>query len=149
MAASPPSPRRHADLAAPATLAASDEQRATALIEIALGKGERFLDAQASSPQNHDQPAQAAAMRVVAGRSHDSNEPLHLGRIGRITQTLVVGRSTGVEAWHGRRRSTSSSAVNQQLGHVSSSARRRAEDQVSRVRRRAPSTLPILAVPHP
>jgi len=52
-----PAPGVHADLAAPTALAATDEQGATAPIEIALGKGERFLDAQASSPQHHDQPA--------------------------------------------------------------------------------------------
>jgi hypothetical protein len=46
-----PPPRVHADLAAPAALTASDKQRAPARIEIALGKGERFLNAQPSSPQ--------------------------------------------------------------------------------------------------
>jgi hypothetical protein len=35
--------------------AASDEQRAAALIEIGLGEREWFVDAQPRSPQNHDQ----------------------------------------------------------------------------------------------
>jgi hypothetical protein len=36
--------------------AASDEQRAAAVIEIAFGERERFLDAQPGSPHDHDQP---------------------------------------------------------------------------------------------
>jgi hypothetical protein len=34
----------HADLAAPAALAASDEQGAAAVIEVGFGEAERFLD---------------------------------------------------------------------------------------------------------
>jgi hypothetical protein len=36
------------------------------VIEVALGEGERFLDAQPGPPQDHNQPAQPAAVRVVA-----------------------------------------------------------------------------------
>jgi hypothetical protein len=43
----------------------SDEQGASARIEIALAKGQRFLDAQPGSPQDHDRPAQAAAVRPL------------------------------------------------------------------------------------
>jgi hypothetical protein len=42
--------------AAPA-LAAPDQQRAAALIEIALGERDRFLDAQPGPPHDHDQSA--------------------------------------------------------------------------------------------
>jgi hypothetical protein len=54
-------------------------------------QGRALPGAQPSSPQDHDQPAQAAAVRVVAGRAHDGDQLFHLGRIGRITQTFVVG----------------------------------------------------------
>ena len=52
-----PSPRVHADLAAAPALAAPDQERAAALIEIALCQGERLVDPQPCSPQEHDQGA--------------------------------------------------------------------------------------------
>jgi hypothetical protein len=45
-----PAPAVHADLATPSSLATTDEQGTASLIEIGLGKGERFLDAQPGSP---------------------------------------------------------------------------------------------------
>jgi hypothetical protein len=50
-----PSPGVQADLAAAATLAVPDQERAAALIEMALGQSERFVDPQPCSPQEHDQ----------------------------------------------------------------------------------------------
>jgi hypothetical protein len=50
-------------------------------------------------------------MRVVAGGAHDGDDLLDFRRIGGIAEALVTRRSTGVEAWHCRRRSTSPSAV--------------------------------------
>jgi hypothetical protein len=87
-----PAPCVHADLATPAALAASDEQRAASLVEIGLGKGKPFLDAQPRSPQDHDQRAQPAAVRVVTGGPHDGDVLLDLRPIGRTAQTLVVAR---------------------------------------------------------
>jgi hypothetical protein len=48
------SPSVHADLPTAPTLAAPDQQRAAALVEIALGESERFVDAQPGSPHDHD-----------------------------------------------------------------------------------------------
>jgi hypothetical protein len=79
------SPGVHADLAATASLAAPDEQGAASLIEIGLGERQRFLDAQPSSLQDHDQPAQPAAVRVVAGGAHHGDDLLHLRRIARVS----------------------------------------------------------------
>jgi hypothetical protein len=45
-----PAPGIHADFAAPASLPALDDQGAAALIEVGLGDGERFLDAQSGAP---------------------------------------------------------------------------------------------------
>jgi hypothetical protein len=50
-------PGVHADLAASASFAAADEQRAAALIEIGLCEGQRFVDAQPGPPQDDDQGA--------------------------------------------------------------------------------------------
>ena len=52
-----PSPCVHADLAATPALTAPDQERAAALIEIALGQSQSLLDAQPSSPHDHDQSA--------------------------------------------------------------------------------------------
>src|SRR5215218_5923032 len=52
-----PSPAVHADLATAPTLAAPDQQWATARIEIAFRESERFLYAQPGSPHDHDQSA--------------------------------------------------------------------------------------------
>jgi hypothetical protein len=52
-----PSPRVQADLAAAPTLAVPDQERAAALIEIALRQIERLVDPQPCSPQEHDQGA--------------------------------------------------------------------------------------------
>jgi hypothetical protein len=52
-----PSPRVQADLAAAPTLAAPDQERAAALIEIALGQSKRLVNPQPCSPQQHDQGA--------------------------------------------------------------------------------------------
>ena len=45
-----PPPIVHADLASASALAAADEQRATSVVEVGLGEGERLLDAQTGSP---------------------------------------------------------------------------------------------------
>jgi hypothetical protein len=52
-----PAPCVHTDLATAPALAATNQERATALIEIAFGKSERFLDAQPGSAHDHDQSA--------------------------------------------------------------------------------------------
>src|SRR5215218_11076614 len=93
-----PSPCVHTDLAAPAALATADQQGATAVIEIGLSEGERFLDAQPGAPQDHDEPAQPAAVRIVAGGAHHGDDFFYLRRIGRIAKTLVVRRATKVES---------------------------------------------------
>jgi hypothetical protein len=48
--------------AASSALAASDAQRAAAVIQIGFGERERFLDAQPCAPQDHDQAAQPPAV---------------------------------------------------------------------------------------
>jgi hypothetical protein len=76
------------------------------------------------SPARHrinDQATKAPPVRVVAGSAHDGDDLFNLGRIGRIASTLVARRSTGMEAGHGRRRSASTGAVKQHLGHRPSS----------------------------
>jgi hypothetical protein len=73
----------HADLATPPALTAPDQERATALIEIAFGQSEGFPDAQPGSPHDHDQPAQPAAVRAIAGGAHHGDDLLELRRIGR------------------------------------------------------------------
>jgi hypothetical protein len=64
---------------------------------------------------------------------HDGDDLLDLRWIRRIAQPLVARRTTGVESGHGRRRPTSTSAIEQQLGHdPSSGSQNEPEDQASR-----------------
>jgi hypothetical protein len=115
------SPRVHTHLAAASAFAATDEQRAAAVVEIGFGERERFLNAQPCAPQNDDQPAKPAAVWAIAGSAHDGDDLLHLGWISRVAQTLVAWRAAGVESRHRRGRSTSTSRFEQQLGHDPSS----------------------------
>jgi hypothetical protein len=74
-----PGPVVHADLAAPAALAAADEQRSAARVEVGLGERERLVDAQAGAPEHDDQAAQPAAVDAVAGTAHDGDDLLDRG----------------------------------------------------------------------
>jgi hypothetical protein len=58
----------HPELAAAPALARPDQQRVAALIEVAFGERERFLDAQSRSPQDRDQSAQALCVRPAHRR---------------------------------------------------------------------------------
>jgi hypothetical protein len=49
-----PRPHVHADFAAAAALAAADEQRAAAMVEVGLAKRQRFCDPQPGAPQHDD-----------------------------------------------------------------------------------------------
>jgi hypothetical protein len=87
------------------------------LIEVSFRKHERLLDAQAGSPQQHDEPARATAMLSVPGRAHNSDDLFDLWRIGRVAQPLVARSVTGMESWQRRRRSTSTGTIEQKLEH--------------------------------
>jgi hypothetical protein len=54
------------------------------MIEIGFGEGERFLGAQPGAPRDHDQAAQPAAVRAIAGGAHDGDDLLILRRIGWV-----------------------------------------------------------------
>jgi hypothetical protein len=63
-----PSPIVHPDLATSPSLAATNEQRAAAAIQVPLAQRERFVDAQAGAPQHHDQSAKPPTVHTVAAR---------------------------------------------------------------------------------
>jgi hypothetical protein len=69
----------------------------------------------------HDQSAQAAAVRAIPGGAHDGDNLFDLRRVGREAETRVSSCVTGVEIRQRCRRSTSTRAVEQQLGHDPSS----------------------------
>src|SRR3954452_23181025 len=71
-----PRPVVHADLTAPAALAAPHQQRSATPIQVGLGKRERLADAQAGAPQHDDQPAQSAAVDTVARAAHHGHDLL-------------------------------------------------------------------------
>jgi hypothetical protein len=95
-----PSPCVHADLAAAPALAAPDQERAAALIEIALGQSERLLDPQPGSPQDHDQGAwrrpwaRSPAARMTAMISSTLG-----GSAGYRSQCFAADARRGSRAW--------------------------------------------------
>jgi hypothetical protein len=99
------SPRVHADLAAPAALAAADQYRPQARVEVVLGDGDRLVDAQPRAPEQHDQRPQTGAVDTVAGLAHDRDDLLDRGRIGRVAQPRVARRAPGEKAGQGCRAS--------------------------------------------
>jgi hypothetical protein len=52
-----PGPVIHSDLAAPAALAAANEDSASGPVEVGLGEVKRLADPQTGAPQDHDQSA--------------------------------------------------------------------------------------------
>jgi hypothetical protein len=56
-------------------------------------------------------------MRSIPGGAHDGDDLFDLRRIGRVAQTFVAWRATGVESRQRRRRSTPTRTIKQQLGH--------------------------------
>jgi hypothetical protein len=92
-----PGPVVHADLAAPAALAAADEQRSAARVEVGLGERERLVDAQAGAPEHDDQAAQPTAVDGVAGTAHDGDDLLDRRRIRGVVDPLVARRPAGME----------------------------------------------------
>src|SRR5919201_1400863 len=92
-----PGPVVHADLAAPAALAAPHQQRPAARVEVGLGERERLVDAQAGAPEHDDQAAQSAAMDAVAGGAHDGHDLLDGRWVCGVADPLVARRPTGVE----------------------------------------------------
>jgi hypothetical protein len=95
-----PGPVVHADFAAAAALAAADEDRAAAGVEVSLGERECLVDAQPGAPEHDDQAAHPQTVPRGAGLAHDSDDLLDGGWIGGIATALVARRSAGVEARH-------------------------------------------------
>jgi hypothetical protein len=92
-----PRPVVHADLAAPAALAASHQQRSAARVEVGLGKGEGLAAPQAGAPEHDDQAAQPAAVDAVAGAAHHGDDLFDRRRVRGIADALVGRRLAGVE----------------------------------------------------
>jgi hypothetical protein len=95
-----PRPAVHADLAAATALALANDDRSASGVEVGLGQLERFADPQPGPPQQHDERAQASAVRAAAGCAHDRDDLLDDWRVGGIAQALVPGRSALVVARH-------------------------------------------------
>src|SRR3954469_7583000 len=106
-----PSPIVHTDFATSPSLAATNDQRTAAAIEVRFAQRERFVDAQAGAPEHHDQPAKPPAVPTVAKDAHDRDDLLDGGRVGWIAQAFVARRMTGVKARHCRRRAPTTGGI--------------------------------------
>src|SRR4051812_47755057 len=106
-----PAPGVHADLAAPAALAAAHQQPAAPEVAVALAERQRLRDAQPAPPEHDHQRAQPLAVGVVAGLAHHGDDLVHGRRVGGIEPPLVAGRTSGVIPGHRRRRATPTSGI--------------------------------------
>jgi hypothetical protein len=86
----------HPYLASASSLAAADQQRAAALVEVVLGGRERLLEAQPGAPQDDDHRSQAPAVAVVAGVAHDRHDLVDGWWVRRVAHALLPG---GRPAW--------------------------------------------------
>jgi hypothetical protein len=116
-----PAPLVHADLSAASALAAPDEQRAASAVEVGLAQRQRLLDAQPRPPQHDDHTTQPTPLAAIAGCTHNGNDLLDSRGVRRLAKPLVAWRATAVKARHGRRRPTSTGAIEQRLRHDPSS----------------------------
>jgi hypothetical protein len=106
--ASPSRPCRPRGVAA---LAATDQQRPAAAVEIGLAQRKRFVDAKPRAPQHHHQPAQSPTLESVACGAHHRDDLLHGRRVSWIAQPLVARRTAGMKAGHGRRRAAPTGGI--------------------------------------
>ena len=92
-----PRPAVHSDLTALAAFPASDKHGTAGLVEIALLDCERFADSQTGSPEQHDQCAEALAVRMLADRRRS---PRPSGdRPGTARPCCVAGGLGDSRAW--------------------------------------------------
>jgi hypothetical protein len=115
-----PGPVVHADLAPATALPAAHEQRAAPRSEVGLAEREGFVDAQAGSPQHHDERAQARRMQTRAGVPHHGNDLSDGRRVGRVPLALVARPAPGVEARQRGRRSRAAGGIEKEFGHDAS-----------------------------
>jgi hypothetical protein len=90
--------------------AAPDQQRAAAVIEIALGQSESLLDTEPASPHDHDQTARCRPCRSCVERARLSAP----GRAARTAALSLLKPSSG----HGESSRTAAHASKQQRDRV-------------------------------
>jgi hypothetical protein len=83
-------PDVRADFAPVAALAAPDQDRSAARVKAELGQRQRFLDAQPSPPEDHDQGAHPVAVQVGAGVGHDGDDLFDPGRVCWVALAFVA-----------------------------------------------------------
>jgi hypothetical protein len=110
----------HADLPAPAALAAAHEHRAAARIEVALAERERFVDAQPGAPQHDNERPQAVGVDAGAGVAHDGDDLGDGRRVGGVALALVARQAPGVVARQRRWGARAAGGIEQGLGHKAS-----------------------------
>ena len=84
-------PLVHADLAPTTALAAADEDRATARIEVGFRKRQRLLDPKPAAPKDDDHGAEPSAVAISANLAHHGDDLLDRRRVGRVAQSFVAG----------------------------------------------------------
>jgi hypothetical protein len=68
-----------------------DEQGASPLVQISLGEREGLVDPNARAPQHNDQTTHPPAVASVSDLTHDRDDLVDRGRIGRVRAAFVGG----------------------------------------------------------
>jgi hypothetical protein len=84
-----PSPLVHADSAAAAALAAANEQRAAAMVQVRRAQCQRLVNTQPRAPEHDGHSAQPTPVGTLAGGVHDGDNLLHGWCVGGVTHALV------------------------------------------------------------
>jgi hypothetical protein len=98
-----PAPIVHAGFTSLAALSAADEKGAAIGVEVCLGQVQSLADTKPGPPQSDDQAAYPRAVNAVAGLAHHRHDLLDSRWVGRVAQSLVPGRASGVIARERRR----------------------------------------------
>lgn len=98
-----PPPFVHPDLAALASLAATDEDRTATGLEVSLIEIQRLADPESGPPHHDDESPQPTPMRVVSGLAEDPNDLFDPRRVRGISPALVARRAARVETGLDRR----------------------------------------------
>ena len=97
-----PASRVHPDHAAAIVLPVPDQNRSPPWLQIGLGQRQRLVDPKPRTPEHHDQPVQAIAVRSASRHPHDRDDLIDRRRVSRVAPTLVRRRPADVKLGQSR-----------------------------------------------
>ena len=108
----------HPDLAAPVALPVTDQYSSSSLVDVGLGQGERFGDAQPAAPQHSDQRPDPESMVSSPAWRMTRMISSARGGSGAYCRPLLGGHAPPGTRRRGRRATTPGDVEQRQVGHV-------------------------------